>query len=34
VHGDGPNAARIAASVRAGLAAEGVALTGLADALG
>jgi UPF0271 protein len=34
VHGDGPNAARIAASVRDGLAAEGVALTGLAEALG
>lgn len=34
VHGDGPNAAAIAARVRDGLAAEGVRLTGLAAALG
>lgn len=33
VHGDGPQAARIAAAVRDGLAAEGVALVGLAAAL-
>jgi UPF0271 protein len=34
VHGDGPNAAAIAAAVRDGLAAAGVRLTGLAEALG
>jgi UPF0271 protein len=33
VHGDGPNAARIAAAVRDGLVAEGVALVGLRAAL-
>lgn len=34
VHGDGPNAAAIAARVRDGLAAEGVALCSLAESLG
>jgi UPF0271 protein len=33
VHGDGPNAARIAAAVRDGLAAEGVELVGLRAAM-